>query len=142
MPILRLGRTEEKPTLRQWVFGQSDEIGARSGSNMRRDVATKDRTAKVAVAAGLLLLLSPGALAADVELGRYLATECMTCHGVSKTEAAIPNIFGKPESLVDELLKAYREKRLPNEVMQTVASRLKDDEIAALAAYFRTAKRP
>ena len=89
-----------------------------------------------------MLLLSPPVFAADVELGRYLETECMTCHGASKTDSAIPDLFGKPESLVDERLKAYRDKSLPNEVMQTVASRLKDDEIAALAAYFRTAKKP
>ena len=89
-----------------------------------------------------MLLLSPPAFAADVELGRYLATECMTCHGASKADSTIPDIFGKPESLIGEGLKAYRERRLPNEVMQTVASRLKDDEIAALAAYFRTAKKP
>jgi hypothetical protein len=41
---------------------------------MKRDVITKGRTAKIAAPTGLLLLLSQGALAADVELGRYLAT--------------------------------------------------------------------
>jgi cytochrome c553 len=109
---------------------------------MKRDVASLGRKTKAAALITMLLLLPKNAFAADVELGRYLATECMTCHGASKADSAIPDIFGKPESLVDERLKAYRDKRLPNEVMQTVASRLKDDEIAALAAYFRTAKRP
>jgi cytochrome c len=108
---------------------------------MKRDVASAGLKAKAAASVAMLLL-SPPAFAADVELGRYLATECMTCHGASKTDSAIPELFGKPESLVDERLKAYRDKRLPNEVMQVVASRLKDDEIAALAAYFRTAKKP
>ena len=89
-----------------------------------------------------MLLLSSQAFAADVELGRYLAAECMTCHGDSKADSTIPDIFGKPERLVDERLKAYRDKHLPNEVMQTIASRLKDDEIDALADYFRTAKKP
>ena len=108
---------------------------------MKRDVASVGRKTKAAAFAAMFLL-SPPAFAADVELGRYLATECMTCHGASKMDSAIPDIFGKPESLVDERLKAYRDKSLPNEVMQIVASRLKDDEIAALAAYFRTAKKP
>ena len=108
---------------------------------MKRDVASVGLKTKAAALVAMLLL-SPHALAADIELGRYLATECMTCHGASKTDSAIPDIFGKPESLVDQRLKAYRDKRLPNEVMQTVASRLKDDEIAALAAYFKTAKKP
>ena len=108
---------------------------------MKRDVASVSLKTKAATLVAMLLL-SPDASAADVELGRYLATECSTCHGASKTDSAIPDIFGKPENLIDELLKAYRDKRLPNEVMQTVASRLKDDEIAALAAYFRTVRKP
>jgi cytochrome c553 len=109
---------------------------------MMRDVASAGRKTKAAALFTMLLLLPQNAFAADLELGRYLATECMTCHGASKTDSTIPDLFGKPENLVDEKLKAYRDKRLPNEVMQTVASRLKDDEIAALAAYFRTAKKP
>ena len=95
-----------------------------------------------AVAAALFVLMASGAIAADVELGRYLATECVACHRVSAADAAIPNIFGRPETLLADRLKAYRDKRLANEVMQTVAGRLKDDEIAALAAYFHTAKNP
>ena len=109
---------------------------------MKRDVASVGLKTKAAALIAMLLLSQQNAFAADVELGRYLATECTTCHGASKTDSTIPDIFGKPESLIDERLKAYRDKRLPNEVMQTVASRLKDDEIAALAAYFRTAKKP
>jgi cytochrome c553 len=109
---------------------------------MKRDVASVGRKTKAPALLAMLLLLPHEAFAADVELGRYLATECVTCHAASKTDSAIPDIFGKPETLVGERLKAYRDKRLPNEVMQTVASRLKDDEIAALAAYFRTAKKP
>ena len=40
------------------------------------------------------------------------------------------------------LVKAYRDKQLPSEVMQTIAGRLKDDEIEALAHYFAVTKRP
>ena len=109
---------------------------------MKRDLVSVGRKTKAAALLVMFLLLPHETFAADLELGRYLATECMTCHGASKTDSAIPDIFGKPESLVDQRLKAYRDKSLPNEVMQTVASRLKDDEIAALAAYFRTATKP
>ncbi len=80
--------------------------------------------------------------AADAEFGRYLASECLTCHGTAKSDSTIPDIFGIPEAGFAEVMKAYRAKSLPNPVMQTVASRLKDDEIAALAAYFATAKKP
>jgi cytochrome c553 len=38
-------------------------------------------------------------------------------------------------------VKAYRDKQLPNPVMQSIASRLKDDEIEALA-HFAVTKQP
>lgn len=79
--------------------------------------------------------------AADVELGRYLSSECMTCHGSARARSAIPDIFGMAEATFTEVVKAYREKRMANPVMQTVANRLNDEEIAALAAYFATARK-
>lgn len=83
---------------------------------------------------------APSALAADVEFGRYLSSECTTCHGSANKGGGIPDIAGMEETTFAEVVKAYRDKRMPNPVMQTVASRLKDDEIAALAAYFATVK--
>lgn len=80
--------------------------------------------------------------AADVEFGRYLSSECMTCHGQAKTGDTIPNIFGMAESTFVEVVNAYRDKRLENQVMQTIAGRLSDEEIAALAAFFATANKP
>ncbi len=82
------------------------------------------------------------ARAADVELGRYLATECMTCHRGAALGGAIPNIFGVPAPHLAEVVRAYRDRKLPNEVMQNIAARLKDDEIDALAAYFSQTKQP
>jgi len=79
---------------------------------------------------------------ADTELGRYLSSECMTCHGTATTDSTIPNIFGLGQAHFAEVLKAYRAKSLPNPVMQTIAGRLNDDDIAALALYFETARKP
>jgi cytochrome c553 len=79
---------------------------------------------------------------ADVELGRYLSSECATCHSPTQTHSAIPNIYGMIESTFAEVVKAYRDKRLNNPVMQNVAARLNDEDIAALAAYFATTKKP
>lgn len=78
---------------------------------------------------------------ADVELGRYLSSECTTCHGAAKADSTIPNIHGLAETHFVEVIRAYRAKALPNPVMQTIAGRLRDEEIAALAAYFATAKK-
>ena len=78
----------------------------------------------------------------DLEFGRYLATECLTCHRSATATSTIPNIFGLPESRFILLVRAYRGKQLPSDVMQTIAGRLKDDEIEALAHYFSVTKRP
>jgi cytochrome c len=79
---------------------------------------------------------------ADIELGRYLSSECMTCHGTAKADSTIPNIFGLGETHFVEVIRAYRDKALPNPVMQSIAGRLNDEDIAALALYFDTAKKP
>jgi len=93
-------------------------------------------------AAALAAAYVAPATAADVELGRYLSSECMTCHGKAREGGAIPNIFGLAEAHFVEVVKAYRDRRLDNRVMQTIAGRLSDDEITALAAYFATAAKP
>ncbi len=85
---------------------------------------------------------SGAAGAPDMELGRYLATECMTCHQSGTATSSVPNIFGLTETRVTEVMKAYRDKTRPNPVMQSVASRLTDEEIAALAYYFSKSKKP
>jgi cytochrome c553 len=95
--------------------------------------------------AAYLLTIAGGVTAsygADAELGRYLSSECMTCHGAAKADSTIPNIFGLGQVHFVEVLRAYRAKALPSPVMQTVASRLNDEDIAALALYFETARKP
>ena len=96
-------------------------------------------------AIAIALVLSATAASAqkgDLEFGRYLATECLTCHRSATATSTIPNIFGLPEARFTLLVKAYRDKKLASEVMQTIASRLKDDDIEALAHYFSVTKRP
>lgn len=96
-----------------------------------------------AIAAILMLTTTQASSAApDIELGRYLAQECATCHKGATAGGAIPNIYGMAEKSFAERIKAYRDKSLANEVMQSVAGRLKDDEIEALAAYFSRTARP
>jgi cytochrome c553 len=86
--------------------------------------------------------LAPGhGTAKDLELGRYLAAECLTCHRAATASSAIPNIFGLPEEHFTEAIRAYRDKKLPNPIMQSVAGRLTDEDIASLALYFATVRR-
>ncbi len=94
------------------------------------------------MAAALTVAGDLSARTPDIELGRYLATECMTCHRGATATSAIPNIFGIAEETFTRVMNAYRAKQLPNPVMQNIAGRLKDDEIEALAVFFARTKRP
>ncbi len=108
-----------------------------------RQRRTRCRILEIAVVAATLVASAQGcAHAADIQLGRHLASECMTCHRAGAASSTIPNIFGLAETTLAEVLRAYREKRLANPVMQNIASRLTDDEIASLALYFAATKNP
>jgi cytochrome c len=78
------------------------------------------------------------ALEGDVEYGAYLSGECTTCHLADGGEGDIPQIHGLGTEYFVTALHAYKAKHLENEVMQMIAGRMSDDEIAALAAYFQS----
>ena len=77
------------------------------------------------------------ALKGDPEYGEYLSSECTTCHQPSGADNGIPSIVLWPEEAFVTAMHAYKDKVRPNEVMQLIAGRLSNDEIAALAAYFK-----
>jgi cytochrome c len=108
---------------------------------MRRWALARLRTIfEASIAAAAIVVTAGAAMAGDIELGRYLSSECTTCHGAAKADTTIPPIHGLDQGHFVEVLKAYRAKTLPNEAMRTVAARLQDDDIAALAAYFAAAR--
>lgn len=88
------------------------------------------------------LAVAAAGAAADMELGRYLASECMTCHRAQTSASAIPNLTRIPREHFVTVIKAYRRKELPNAAMQNVAARLTDEEIESLALYFSMTKHP
>jgi cytochrome c553 len=102
-------------------------------------IAIMTRSLAVAIA---MAVCGPAFAGPDIELGRYLSRECVTCHRTGTATSTIPNIFGMAEPTFAEVVKAYRDKRLGNAVMQSIAERLKDDEIESLAAYFASTKNP
>ena len=68
-------------------------------------------------------------------LREYLAGECVTCHRPGGADG-IPVITGwAPENFIHALYE-YKQEARNNPVMITVAKRLADEEMAALAAYF------
>ncbi len=76
------------------------------------------------------------AIVGDVAYGEYLASECLTCHRRDGGDEGIPSITHWPEEDFVIAMHAYKRKLRPHPVMQMMAGRLNDEEIAALAAYF------
>lgn len=73
---------------------------------------------------------------ADIGYGEYLSGECVTCHHSQGLSQGIPSITGlDPESFV-WIMRGYRAKEIDHNVMQMVAGRLDDEQIASLAVYF------
>ncbi len=77
------------------------------------------------------------ALQGDPEYGEYLSGECTTCHQASGGDDGIPSITLWPEDQFVVAMHAYKNKQRTHPVMQMIAGRLGDEEIAALAAYFK-----
>jgi cytochrome c len=79
---------------------------------------------------------APLMLAGDLEYGAYLSGECVTCHQADGTQAGIPGIAGWNDVIFKLTMQEYKLKLRSDHVMQMIAGRLGDEEIAALAAYF------
>ncbi len=77
------------------------------------------------------------AIQGDPEYGEYLASECKTCHQSSGANDGIPSITLWPTEDFVVAMHAYKRKLRPHPVMQMISGRLNDEEIAALAAYFK-----
>lgn len=84
----------------------------------------------------IMLLVSKPATAADPAYGEYLSSECITCHRRDGQNQGIPSIVGLAPVQFIAALRAYKSKDRSNPIMQTVAGRLSDDDMAALAAFY------
>ncbi|MDZ7709708.1 MAG: c-type cytochrome [Roseovarius sp.] len=77
------------------------------------------------------------AIQGDPDYGEYLSSECVSCHQADGTGGGIPSITRWPEEDFVVAMHAYKDKLRPHPVMQMMAGRLSNEEIAALAAYFK-----
>ena len=78
----------------------------------------------------------------DLEYGEYLSSECVTCHQAKDTDAQIPVINGMDADGFVSIMELYRSEELENPTMRTIAKRLTDEDIDALAAYFASLPAP
>jgi cytochrome c553 len=83
---------------------------------------------------------SGAAAAGDAAFGEYLAGECATCHRKDGDVKGIPSIIGWPQDQFVAVMQSFKAKDRPNPIMQTIAGRLSDEELAALAAYYESLK--
>ena len=80
------------------------------------------------------------ALEGDIEYGAYLASECTGSLQASGVANGIPAIVGWDEGPFRMSMLDYRTKAREHPIMNMIAGRLGDEEIAALSVYFRTLK--
>jgi cytochrome c553 len=88
----------------------------------------------------LFFFLCASSFAQDKAFGEYLSGECVTCHQISGKSNGIPPIVGYPAEVLIEFMGEYKSKKRPNAIMQNIAMKYSDAEIAALAAYFASIK--
>ncbi len=88
----------------------------------------------------LASLAGSTASAADAAFGQYLSSECVTCHRADGQDKGIPSIVGWPADQFVAVMQSYKVKDRSNPIMQTIAGKLSDDEVAALAAYYASLK--
>lgn len=86
----------------------------------------------------------PPAATGSAEVGaqRIKTAGCTTCHGrdgVSRLAEA-PNLAGQVQGYLASALQAYHSGERKNEIMNTVAGPLSDEDIANLAAYYSSIK--
>ena len=73
---------------------------------------------------------------ADIGYGEYLSGECVTCHSQTGVDKGIPSINGLDAEVFASVMHAYKTGDMEHPVMQMVAGRLDDEQIASLAVYF------
>jgi cytochrome c553 len=117
----------------------------RAGKSLRMSWASFTARWAVVLALPAFLAFASPALAevvkeaskGDRELGQHLSSLCVTCHQITgQATGGVPPIIAWPQDQFIAVMQSYRAKDRDNQVMQSIATPLSDEDIAALAAYF------
>jgi cytochrome c553 len=89
----------------------------------------------------LLGIVGTAQAAGDAKAGKAKAGACAACHGANG-EGVAPNpaLAGKSEQQFVQALNDYKTGKRAHAVMKSMASPLKDQEMADLAAYYSSLK--
>lgn len=94
-----------------------------------------------ALAVLALAVPSSAYAAGNADAGMAKAKSCAGCHGADgKGKNGNPAIAGMSESAFADALTAYKSGAKKNKMMNALAKRLSDEDIANLAAYYATLK--
>ncbi len=90
----------------------------------------------IAVVGSLSLVFT--SQAADLDVGRGKAADCIGCHGPAgiSSNPAWPNLAGQNAQYLKKQLRAFRDGSRSNPMMNGMAKSLTDTDIENLAAYF------
>src|SRR5262252_2184208 len=78
--------------------------------------------------------------AGDVTAGKAKAQDCAECHGDNGEGLEGPKVAGKPESELVKAMQEYKSGKRADAAMKEAMSKLTDQDIANLAAYYATLK--
>ena len=80
--------------------------------------------------------------AGDVAAGKTKAAACTGCHGANgEGKDANPPLAGKSEGALAQALQDYKSGKRSNAIMKSFASKLSDEDIANLAAFYASLKK-
>jgi cytochrome c553 len=78
----------------------------------------------------------------DAAAGRQKTWTCEGCHGIPDYRAAYPDVYSVPKlggqnaGYIAKVLQDYKSGSRKNTTMRAIASRLSDQDIADIAAYY------
>ena len=105
-----------------------------AGAVFAQEAYTDEEIAEIAKDAGMAP--DPLMVEGDIDYGEYLSGEWTTCHQLDGNFDGIPAITQWDALFFKLAMHEYKMKSRENPVMQMIAGRLNDEEIASLAAYF------
>ena len=78
------------------------------------------------------------AIVGDIDYGEYLSSECMTCHHAQGLDDGIPSITNWPVESFVWAIHSYKSGARNHPIMEMIAQRLSNEEIASLAIFFES----
>lgn len=89
----------------------------------------------------LVLVVAP-AYAADPDIGKEVAKQCVACHGEDGNSPTpnFPRLAGQHEDYLFHTLQSYKKGTRKNAIMAGIVAALSEEDMKNVAAYFSVQK--